>query len=112
MIDDAKIRQQILKNLQMAGTVVEPWRVEMEEIDFGDVVGATLRMAGGELRRFRASAKAKDREFKSEGRIAFELSQQIKAALASTPDAPLTTLPNGKIVRADGDERHAASASK
>lgn len=86
MIDDARIRLQILKNIP----ALEPWRVEMEEIEFGDIIGCFVRGMPG--KKFATRAKLKDNSaFKTEGKIAFELSQQIRAAMASTPDAPLTT---------------------
>jgi hypothetical protein len=111
MIDDARVRTQILKNLQVAGTPpMEPWRLEMEEIDFGDVMGVIVKLPrGGGVRRFsvRVRSSVDPARFKSESNIAFDLSQQIKAALMG-PEYSATKL--GQIVKNDNGSRGSTGA--
>ena len=98
MIDDARIRQQILKNIPG----LEPWQIEMEEIDFGNSIGCFVKFNGTQTRIKTISYSREGRNTpKTEGRIAFELSQQIKAVMASTPDTPMTVNVHGKIIKAD-----------
>ena len=93
MIDDAVIRRYILTALP----ALEPWRIEMEEIDFGDAMGCALRVDGG-LKRFQTEAKGK-----SEEAIATELVRHIKAALPVTMEPPRATI---KLkAKADGSSR-------
>lgn len=98
MIDDARIRIQILKNVPD----LLPRYIEMEEMNFGDSIGCSV-LIDGKRERFATQswAKAGRNAPKKEGTIAFELSQQIKAAMLSTPDAPATVNHFGKIVKAD-----------
>lgn len=104
MIDDAKIRAQILKNIP----ALDPWRIEMEEMNFGDSIGCSV-MIDGTRQRFATTSWAKaGRDVpKKEGTIAFELSQQVKAALQSTPDAPAAVNQYGKIVKAENGSSRA-----
>lgn len=107
MIDDARIRAQILKNIP----TLDPWRIEMEEMNFGDSIGCSVLIDGIRERFSTQSwAKAGRDAPKKEGTIAFDLSQQIKAAMQSTPDAPATVNHFGKIVKADdGSSRTSGS---
>lgn len=78
MIDDAKIRIQMLKNLPD----LSPWLLEMEEVEFGEKIGCTVLI---ENKRHRFSTRSwgrQGRNFpKKEGTIAWELSEQIKPLL-------------------------------
>lgn len=107
MIDDARIRLQILKNVP----ALLPWQIEMEEMNFGDSIGCSVLIDGKREQFVAVSwAKAGREAPKKEGTIAFELSQQIKAAMQSTPDAPATVNHFGKIVKADdGSSRTSGS---
>lgn len=103
MIDDAKVRTQILKNIP----ALDPWRIEMEEMNFGDSIGCFVRLDGRDTRVTTPSfSKQNGREFpKKEGTIAFELSQQIKAAME------LGTVNRfGKIVKADNGSTRASGS--
>jgi hypothetical protein len=74
MLDDAKIRLAILKRLP----ALEAWRLEMEEIDFGEAIGCTVRGEDNRLRHFKTVAFEKSGAEKREGVIAYELATQIQ----------------------------------
>jgi len=79
MIDDAKVRLQILKNIP----TLPPRNIEMEEIDFGDKIGASV-LIDGVRQRFQTPAFdiiGGQRIYKPESDIADELTLQIKRAL-------------------------------
>ena len=91
MIDDSLVRQQILKNIP----ALEPWQIAMEEIDFGECIGVAVRL-NHKLHRFNTRSYTKEGRSspKTEDRIAFELSQKIRAviaAIASMSDAPMSS---------------------
>lgn len=77
MIDDSVIRRIILTHIP----ALAPWRIEMEGIDFGERVGVFLRLESGVHRIAVDAFSKRGGPEKSEDRIAFELSQQIRKIL-------------------------------
>lgn len=88
MIDDAKVRQRILEYLPQ----LEPWRLEMEELDFGERVGCAVKVRDHltvklSTRAFDPSSQIPGTRFERlEGSIAAELAQRIKSAFLEQSD--------------------------
>ena len=70
MIDDAKIRRQLLATFPF----LPPHAVEMEDFEHGDIVGVTMFDADSH-ERIRAKANAKGR---SEAEVAADLEAQMR----------------------------------